>query len=203
MDADLANRLRIAFPTGVDWEHDAAALDGNDQTIRITKALSTLGDHIRVEPDFQWQLLKGFTVTLKSTPSFSTWIWSFGRQSKIDWIRKNNAYYVVLWLQVSRVADYFRWHFNHWHPRGETGYLDADCNIEPDAQWCSTLKTLTTALEEHGFKHATQEIISERVDFIYTYGGDEIPEDDPRWNDIEFEPPPTKASVYKCLFGHR
>ena len=39
--------------------------------------------------------------------------------------------------------------------------------------------------------------------FVLTDGYDDIPHDDPRWEDDDFEPEPepVPASVYDCIFG--
>ena len=49
--------------------------------------------------------------------------------------------------------------------------------------------------------HANREFLNQKVPFVLTWGGDEIPDDDPRWDDDDFEPDPVPAVMFDCLFG--
>ncbi|MDN5870465.1 MAG: hypothetical protein L0H73_07065 [Nitrococcus sp.] len=122
--------------------------------------------------------------------------------AKLRWIEENKSpYYVVFWVKVSRVADYYVTFFNHWRPRGDTGYLDADFRQEPSDEWRRYSKSVLDYFAEQGFLIASPELLQEKVPFVLTWGGDEIPDDDPRWDDDAFEPDPVEATVYDCLFG--
>ena len=121
---------------------------------------------------------------------------------KTEWI-KNNKPYVVLWFKVSRVAPYYWTYFNHWHPREDTRFLDIDCCQEPDGQWNESALELRSLLFAQGFSEETSELLCETVPDILTYGGSSIPDDDPRWNDVNFEPSPVLATVDDCLFGRQ
>ena len=44
-------------------------------------------------------------------------------------------------------------------------------------------------------------MLRERVSFLLDQGFDEIPEDDPRWEDDDFEPPLVPTTLFDCLFG--
>ncbi|MEW8441916.1 MAG: hypothetical protein AB2689_27530 [Candidatus Thiodiazotropha taylori] len=121
-------------------------------------------------------------------------------EKKIKWIN-NNGPYVVLWLRISRVADFYYYYFNHWKPRAETGYLDADCNEKPSPIWSGYAKSIEYKLTEQGFLLSTPDFEQQRVPFLMAWGGRDIPDNDPRWDDDEFEPPPVEATIHECLFG--
>lgn len=53
----------------------------------------------------------------------------------------------------------------------------------------------------HGFSYATDELLALRVPFVLDHDYDSIPQDDPRWEDDEFEPPLAPVSLHECMFG--
>lgn len=204
MRPSVEQRIRAVFPAGNDWERDDKQLEANDYGERITyvvkKCCSTLPMSVKSErwPDHNYDQ---FAFTHRDSPDFDTWIWKMDNSEKIHWINEHGSPYVVLWLQVSRVADFYYAYFNHWKPRGDTGYLDADSKEEPNEKWRRYSEGVFNRLHEQGFLLATQDFLRERVPFVLTWGGDEVPDSDPRWDDENFEPDPVPATVYDCLFG--
>jgi hypothetical protein len=139
-------------------------------------------------------------ITERDHPSFETWVGKMRNEDKLVWIAANGQPYPVLWLKISRVADYWWSFFNHWTNRGDTGYLDADFRREPNALWSGYQRRTSTLLEEHGFSFLTNELAQEKVPSIMVLDYDSIPGDDPRWDDDDYEPPAVPSSVYECLF---
>lgn len=143
-----------------------------------------------------------FAITEKDHPPFSTWIWNMRNPEKLAWIHANNGRpYPVLWLKISLVADYYDYYFNHWKLRGDTGYLDADFQRKPDARWVEYCDGVKLFLRENGFEFETDEIASEKTACVSFRDYASISNDDPRWNDVDFEPPLVPASIHDCLFG--
>jgi hypothetical protein len=203
IEPSLKSRIKAVYPKGVDWERDDAELDPDSYVSRIQSAIGGVCEAVPLAVTTQrWSSpCDEFAFTYTADPEFNTWIWSMGNAAKISWIRANNKPYVVLWVKVSRVAGFYITYFNHWRPRGDAGYLDADFREKPDGMWKNLSGTVFRHLQNAGFELATPKLLEERVSFVLTWGGDEIPDDDPRWDDDAFEPAPVPASVYDCLFG--
>lgn len=203
IEAFLKSRIEAVYPKGVDWERDNGQLDPHDHVGRIQSAIGAICAEAPLAVTAQrWSSpCDEFAFTSALDPEFDTWIWSMGNAAKINWIREHDKPYVVLWIKVSRVAGYYVTHFNHWRPRGDTGYLDADFREQPNAAWQEFSGKVFAHLKAAGFELATSTMLQERVPFVLTWGGDEIPDDDPRWGNNDFEPDPVPASVYDCLFG--
>ena len=199
----LEIRIRQVYPTGLIWEFDENQLGKNDQAARIELALSSVTKTapLRVVLDPGNDPLYALAITQTGDPAFGEWIWTMRNPDKTAWCKTNNRPYVVFWLRISRVADYFWFFYNHWRPRGDTGYMDADTRVTPSEEWKQCESAICARLEENGFSLAPHELLNERVAFVLEAGYDEIPEDDPRWDDDDFSPPPVPASVYQCLFG--
>src|SRR5207247_1444230 len=102
---------------------------------------------------------------------------------QLAWLKRNGEPYPVLWLNISRVADYFYRYYNHWTPRGETGYVDADCTRLPNSTWLGYQSVIEEQLQKHGFELMSKETASEETPFILERDYDSIPDDDPRWAD--------------------
>ena len=124
----LEIRIRQVYPTGLLWEFDENQLGKNDQAARIELALSSVTKtaSLRVVLDPGNDPLYALAITHTDDPAFGEWIWTMRNPDKTAWCKTNNRPYVVFWLRISRVADYFRFFYNHWRPRGDTGYMDAD-----------------------------------------------------------------------------
>ncbi|MEM9016688.1 MAG: hypothetical protein AAGC68_06715, partial [Verrucomicrobiota bacterium] len=108
----------------------------------------------------------------------------------------------VIHLKISRVADFYYHYFNHWKPRGETGYLDIDLHEEPDREWKRVEKILNAQLEHHGFCFLTGKASSEKLPFLLERDYDGIPDDDPRWDDDGFEPLYVPTTMHEALFSY-
>ncbi|MCB1658273.1 MAG: hypothetical protein KDI39_08615, partial [Pseudomonadales bacterium] len=67
--------------------------------------------------------------------------------------------------------------------------------------WKDYSQKVFEQLKEQGFSLATRQFLSDKVSFVLTWGGNVIPDDDPRWDDDDFEPEPVLAQMYDCLFG--
>lgn len=123
------------------------------------------------------------------------------RSKKLEWIKQNGGPYPVLWLKVSRVADYYYYYYNHWVPRGDTGYLDADFKLPPNQRWSEYEKVLRDTLAEANFQFCSDEMAASRTSLVKDNDYDSIPEDDPQWADDAFEPPLVDISIHQCLFA--
>ena len=202
MDQELEHSIKRIYPTGLLWERDDSQLGFNNQNFRISKFIDELLTNLPLrvahqnwnDPSYE------FAITHKDTPLFDEWVWRMGNQEKLDWIKSNGAPYVVLLLRISRVANYYIYHYNHWKPRGDTGYLDADFRDEPESQWKQYETEIHASLERCRFVLASTEFLRTRIPFLLDAGYDEIPEDDPRWDVDEFNPPPVPCTLFKCMF---
>jgi hypothetical protein len=199
----LEIRIRQVYPTGLLWAFDESQLGKDDQADRIKLVLEGAAKSapLRMSLEPGDKLLYALAITHADDPAFGDWIWTMRNPEKIGWCKNNNRPYVVFWLRISRVADYFYFFYNHWKPRGDTGYMDADHLMGPNDVWKQYESAICASLQENGFILAPDEILKERVTFVLEEGYDEIPEDDPRWDDDDFSPPLVPASVYQCLFG--
>ena len=204
MDRSLKHRLRIAYPTGMAWEPDLSMLGANAQDARLEVALGDLGQlcGVRVEPSFAPpRLVRERVITDSDAPAFDTWFWRMSHANKVDWIRQSDRLYVTLWLKVSRIADYYIFYFNHWRPRGDTGYVDPDHRIEPDPRWQEIALRLDEALACHGFQKASDALVGERASFVLDEFWEEVDDDDPRLEDPDFGPSLVPTTLQTCLFG--
>jgi hypothetical protein len=205
MNALLEARLKAVYPTGKDWEPDERQISINisNNAKRLHQAFSSICTTLplRVVPALKNLMFEEFAVTSVNVPEFDTWVFAMDNAAKIRWIAERKTSYAALMIKVSRIADYFIADFNYWRPRGDTGYLDVDHQEAPKVVCHIYAEVVFRILQAHGFTQAGKEITGEKVPFVLTWGGSAIPEDDPRWNDRYFMPPPIPAVVYDCLFG--
>jgi hypothetical protein len=203
MDKALADRIALAYPTGLIHERHDEALVSAERDDRLRSALDDVAREcnlvVIVEP-FDKPAYQ-IALTQADCPSIDTWTWGMRNPDKLRWIKDHGLPYPVLWLRVSRVADYYRYFFNHWVPRGDTGYLDADFRVLPNALWRGYEEVLSARLEAAGFQHCSDSLAAEKTSLVLESDYDAIPEDDPRWDDDAYEPPLVPASVYLSLFG--
>jgi hypothetical protein len=201
--ASLEARIKAVYPTGLSWERVDDQLGQNDYIERVKYVLeeSCRTLPLSVYSQRWFDPADEFAFTHADAPNFDAWIRSMDNSAKINWIQREKSPYVVLWIKVSRVADYYIAFFNHWRPRVDTACLDADSREKPNEHWCGYSKAVFRYFHEKGFLLATPEFLQERVPFVLTWGGNEIPDDDPRWNDDNFEPEPIPATVDNCIFG--
>ena len=203
MSPELEQRIKRVFPDGNDGEPDRSQFVA-DTGQRLQRVFDQVRQSLPVAMAMGFSNDRSFefVVTDKAAPKFDDWCFAMKNPDKLKWIADNGGEpYVACWFTVSRVADYYKTWTNHWRPRGDTGYLDTSHSEEPSATWRQWQAEIARAMAEHGFALATFEFWRERVPFVTTYGGDEIPDDDPRWDDDDFEPPAVPAALYDCLFG--
>jgi hypothetical protein len=200
---DLKNLIKGTYPGGTTDCLDDAALKNEAREVRI---LSTL-QAVAAECGLNWnneatrgRLAYEFQFTEKLHPTFEQWIWRMNDVEKISWIQKNGRSYPVLWLKISRIADYYYHFFNHWTPRGDTGCLP-DFKQLPNPAWTGRLASIKKRLEEAGFKYLTDELAAETTTIVLERDYDSIPDDDPRWDDDDFEPPWVPSTVHECIFS--
>ena len=202
MTDDLKARLQKAYPLGTIYEPDESAYESDERDKRLNNSLNrVVTEHplnYMVEP-FDKPAYE-IVITQLDHPSFSEWVWRMSNTEKISWIKKNGGPYPVFWLKVSRVADYYYYFYNHWTPRGDSGYLDADFKRKPNELWLSYENSIRRTLESYAFRYITDDVGLETVPFIEEHDYDSIPDDDPRWEDDDFEPPIVPCYVHKLLF---
>ncbi|GEM_PF-2263570 len=205
MDENLKMRIGSAYPTGIFYEQADSILESEERDDRLRQVLQRITNKLPLSlacERYKPQLAYEMTITPCENPPFNVWVWEMRNPQKLDWIKKNNGQpYVVLWVRISRVADYYYFHYNHWVPRGDTGYLDADFARKPNDLWRSYEEVVTEELDRAFFTHCSNELAREKVPFVLDRDYDSIPEDDPRWDDDWFEPPFEPVCVHQCLFG--
>ena len=202
MNLELENRIKKAYPTGLIEELNDAMLrsEGRDERLQCVLTLADTGCHLACQQD-NTSLFYSFAFTQKEHPRFEVWVSQMRNPEKLAWIKANGQPYPVLWVNISRVADWYYFYYNHWTPRGETGFLDADWKRSPSALWHHYEKTIRNELALRGFDFLSSELAAEKTPFVLKRDYDSIEDTDPRWSDPEFEPPLTPATIHHCLFG--
>src|SRR5436309_15952922 len=128
MDAKLLeSALRRVYPAGTVYEMAEGALDDKERDGRIRSVLQYCAAECRLNWGVDVFTTPAYTIwlTQKEHPSFHEWA-GMKVPEQIASVVKRGEPYPVLWLRISRVADYYYHYFNHWTPRGGTGYMDAD-----------------------------------------------------------------------------
>lgn len=200
---ELIEKIKRAYPKGLIDEPCEEAFVSSERDNRLQRALDLISYQCTVDCCLD-QFNKPryhFALTQKNHPSFDKWIWMMKNEEKILWIRKNNEPYPVFWLNISRIADYYYFYYNHWVPRGDTGYLEADCKKQPNGLWLGFEKIIRSNLEIDGFIYLTDDLAREKTPYVLESDSDSIPDDDPRWDDLDFEPPLIASTIHRCLFG--
>ncbi len=207
MDELLERKIKNAYSDGTIYSLNKEYIENEKRDKRLKYALKYLHQECGVEVKLSSSGNScpkcHFHITSSSEPRFDSWIWSMSNKDKIAWICENGEPYCVLWLDISKVADYYCIYVNHWTQRGHTDYLDVDCRLAPNRKWTQICTILKQQLEVHGFKECDDKIGRERLAFLLEQDYDSIPDDDPRWDEDDFEPPFTPAMVYTALFGEQ
>jgi len=204
MTPELISQIAKAYPRGTIYERDDAVLANEKRDARINAVLKHCGQ----ECDLSWDVSLFDTpaykiaITQRAHPEFKRWIWQMGNSDKIAWINHNGGPYPVFWLNISRIADYYYYYYNHWTPRGDTGYLEADFRQPANAEWLNYEMLIRDQLTKAGFQYFTDDLCTERTPFVVESDYDSIPDDDPCWKDVGFEPPLVPSTLHECLFGH-
>ncbi len=201
----MVARLRNAYPGGLLNDLDETALVSEERDNRIKNVIQA----VTVSCDLNVYIMPfdspsyGIIFSKKNDPPYVTWIWIMNNSDKISWINSNKGEpYSFLFLKINRIADYYYYFYNYCLPRGDTGYLDFELHREPVENWNSSEMEIRSELKRNKFTHFTEEMSREKVDFLLEYNYALIPHDDPRWDDIDFEPPLEPASLHACLFSN-
>jgi hypothetical protein len=205
MNDDLEKRIKRAYPNGLLSDLNKDALNSPERDDRIKNVIEKVFDacSLNVWLDPFDKPAYGIAFTQKIHPLFNQWIWQMSNPEKIAWITENNDDpYTVFWLKISRVADYYYYYYNQWVPRGDTGYLDADCSREPSDVWRAHERRICEELDRNGFVYLTDELARAKVPFLLDQDFDAISDDDPRLDDAGVEPPLKPTSLHECLFSN-
>ena len=203
MTDDLAARIKKVYPAGTTESWDEAALDSEERDGRPRSALRACADEcgLACELEAGKPAYKAM-FTQQEHPSFYRWLWQMSNPEKLAWIQGNGGPYPVLWLTVSRVADYYYHYFNHWVPGDDTGRIGPDCKHPLNAKWRGYELIIRERLERAGFRYLTDDLAREETPFVLERDYDAIPEDDPRWDEDDFQPPLVPTTVHECLFSY-
>ena len=204
MNENLVSQIKRTYPDGLLSGRDDSTLDSAERDERIRGVILTASKACLLSSTIEPFNKPSYSITFTQNnhPPFETWIWLMRNPEKLAWIKSNNGNpYPAFWLKISRVADYYDCFYNHWVPRGDTGYLDADCKREPSELWKGYERIIRDSLDRNGFEYFTDELAQLTVPFVLDHDYDSIPNNDPRWNDDAFEPPLVPASLYECLFS--
>src|SRR5437016_13154124 len=106
MNVSLENSIRRAYPSGILYELDEAALENQERDDRIHSILAYCAVECRLDCSFDVFKKPACTIwlTQKEHPSFREWVSRMKVPEKIAWINQNGEPYPVLWLRISRVA---------------------------------------------------------------------------------------------------
>jgi len=203
MTPELASTLQRVYPDGTTSSLNADALkdERRDESIRLILESVSLQCGLRWGFELFDKPAYKIHMTQVDHPAFDEWIWKMSNAAKIKWIQQHGEPYPVLWLKISRVANFYYLHYNHWVSRGDTGHLDADFRRAPNEKWKKSQEILEASLMDRGFLHFSQEMAVERTPLVKEQDFDSIPDDDPRWENDDFEPPYVDATLHECLFS--
>lgn len=203
MNKDLVTRIQLAYPEGTIYFLDEAALISEERDERIMGVLRTVAEVCSLH--FTFDLFNKpahkISLTQKNHPSFEEWINHMPNPDRLAWINANlGKPYPVFWLKISRVADYYKYFYNYWVPRTDTGYLVPVTDREPDEQWKIYETIICDELASKGFYHFTRELSREITSLVLEY--EQMPDDDPRWDDDSYERPLVPSTLHRCFFGN-
>ncbi|MBP7430709.1 MAG: hypothetical protein KBC05_14845 [Candidatus Hydrogenedentes bacterium] len=203
MNDDLANRIRKAYPNGLTESLDRSVLDSPERDERIRKVIAAVSQtcSLNATVDSAQGISYEISFTQDDHPHFEDWV-VMPRDKKLDWIACNHGDpYPVFWLKISRIADYYYYFYNHWVPRGNTGYLDHDFIRQPNSIWKEHERRICDELDRNGFALLSDDLAGEQVDFVLDHDDFAIPENDPRRLDEKFTPPLIPTTIHDCLFS--
>ncbi len=204
MNEFLAARIKQVYPTGLLAEADAFALGAGDQDARIDRAIEKMDTALQLHVHREhWEGQPSYQIALtpQGDPLFKEWYQVMDGPTKLQWLVNHKRPYTILWLQMSRVADHFRFYFNDWVPRDATGYVEIDFKETATGHWLDHQAGLFEVLAEAGFTALPDERMAGPVPFLLEHDDDGTPEDDPRWDDEDWDPPLVPTTLAKCLFG--
>lgn len=203
MDKDLEMTIRAAYPSQRLDDLDEAKLGLRNQDARLIGCIERLREKFPVGVDSVHSQPQRHEIAFTHIygPQLKAWLYGMQSEEKLSLIECRGFPFVILWLHVSRVSDYYRIVINHWTVGKEQRNLDVDFSQEPDDEWHSILAGIERELRDCGFNLLPPEMTREKVEFLLRDGYDDIPYDDPRWDEEGFEPPDVLASVYEAVFG--
>lgn len=203
MDDELAERISEVYPKGLLHDPDFSRLGASCQDDRLRDVLDEVARRTDVAVHYSPKKSRPsytFGLTQRGDPEFNSWLWSMTHQNRLQWSRCRQRPYVVLWLDVSRVVDYYDLYFNYWMPKAGTNFMDLDYRPPPTPAWRERERHLVTCLEDRGFRLAPRSLLQEVVPFVLAPDWKAFPEDDPRWLQDGFEPPLAPVHVFDCIF---
>lgn len=201
MSPEMEAKLRRAYPTGLLRERDDSQVGANRQNLRLHWAIRRAVASAPIAVSDVWSKIPSIDLAITQIGDPPYWHWVGMGGEKSAWITKSGRPYVVLLIRISQVADvYYHW-YNHWILRDDSEYAEPNAITEPSKLWKRYASTIFSSLDQRGFCEAPATMRQEQVPFVLVEGFDEVPEDDPRWEDDDFEPPLVEASLHKCLFG--
>jgi len=203
MNNILFERLKLVFSLGKDTEPNTEMLEANQYKIRVSQFINESTSSLPLDARHcgNGKLSDMIIFIGKNAPDYDNW---FGRMSwieKTNWVKEHGKPYCLLFVKVSLVDDYYTIYFNCWNIEKDSERLGVVSLAAPNEKWALVQQTIKKLIENSGFIFANDELLREKVPFIETWGGNEIPDKDPRWDDNHFEPDPIPASIYDCLFG--
>lgn len=200
MDKYLEERIRAAFPSGTTFERDDSQIDIGDYKERLRCFLREVTSKLPLQYDVfaSDTPLNCYEITFSSSKIPDNWS-RVSYDAKVRLLESEKIEDFLYNLNISRIADLYFSNFNHRVPRVDTTYYDFD-DKPLDWTWRYYEAVIIESLYRNGFHPANPELMHEKVPFIKVYGGDYIPDDDPRWDDDDFEPEPVIGTVYDCLF---
>lgn len=198
MEESLLKRIQRAYPDRTIYGLNKDVLEDAEQDSSIESVLKRTSRKCHLDWTVQPGSKPDYCIIFNRLghPHFDKWTWEMSNSSKIQWIKQNGAPYSVLVLRISRVAKYYCVSYNHWTQRGDTGYLDMDCNTKPNSEWLESEAVLKTNLDNAGFQHLSDALMFERTSIVRKRDHDSISNDD------DFEPPWIDCSLRECLFSH-
>lgn len=205
MTDELEHRLRKAYPNGLLEEVDETVLVSEERDNRIKKVVLTVNDFCNLNAYIMPFVNPSYEIvfTKRSDPPYDQWIWKMPISHKLAWIRASEgSRYNFLVFKISRVADYFYFFHNYQTIRCDTEFIDVKLNRDPCSTWKYYEIKIHDELQGNKFKYFTEEMSSIQLNSVRKYNYDAIPPDDPRWDDIDYEPPLEPASLHNCLFSH-
>lgn len=200
----LAQRIRKAYPDGTNASLDLAAVTDCRRDRRIQQALASVASRCSLACETErWGTPCDTTTINKSAqPDHRTWIHAMDAEAKCAWFREHREPYTVLFLRTSRIAYYYHLYYNKWIYEPACDSWHVDYLEEPDSEWRQAQAALETTLKQIRFLPLTLALANEETALVQQRDYDGIPDDDPRWDDDEFEPPWVNCTLHDCLFTY-
>lgn len=204
MDKDIEQRLRRVYPTGNVDVPDVDALFADDYVANVAQVIASVCSTHRMHVDSDMHAptdcTRGFAITEQDGPRKVDWCGLFqrhGNPEKLQWIAQHKRPFPILWLKVSRVFPVYRFYYNLWTPRGDTGYLDIVIDYSPPTpDWVRLHPDLHAALHTAGLRLMDEDAAKETVPFMF----EEVFVDHGDDWDAEPSSHPVAINVHHALF---